>query len=368
MFTQDDLQELLAFDGGDVEVVSLYLNTDTVQTPRDMIKLQARALLRELQPEQAQDIAAIENYFDLAHDWSRPGLALFSCAQHEFFRAYPTAVAFRNRIRTGRKPYVKPLAHLLDHYAHYGVIAVDRVGARFFEFHLGELQASGGTMGEEVRKVKHGGGSSTTGVRGGQSGARAEDEAVQRNMRETAVAATQFFSDKDIRRLFLAGTTETVSQFRELLPKRLQSCIAGTFPLEMTAPEQEVRARSLALLHEANNEREKRLVNSLITMAAKADHAVVGLDNTLRALGDGRVQSLILSDGYRAPGYLNTTAGYMVARQEEGIAGSGEELTPLDDVIEMAVTRTLEQGGHVEVISDNAELERAGRIGALLRY
>jgi hypothetical protein len=37
-------------------------------------------------------------------------------------------------------------------------------------------------------------------------------------------------------------------------------------------------------------------------------------------------------------------------------------------VVEAAVSRTMEQGGHVEVISDNVELERAGWIGALLRY
>jgi len=38
------------------------------------------------------------------------------------------------------------------------------------------------------------------------------------------------------------------------------------------------------------------------------------------------------------------------------------------DVIDSAVAYTLANGGHVEVIADNADLEAAGRIGAILRY
>jgi peptide chain release factor subunit 1 len=368
MFGQEDLHELLAFDAGDAKVVSLYMNTDTVQTTRDTIKLQARGLLREVQEEQPQDATVIENYFDMVHDWSKSGLALFSCAERDFFRAYPTAVAFRNRIRLGHKPYVKPLAHLLDHYAHYGVILVDRIGARFFEFHLGELQATGGTMGEDVRKVKHGGGSTSTGTRGGPGGSRSEEEAAQRNLRETAAAANDFFARKDIRRLFLGGTAETVGQFRHLLPKRLLSCLAGTFTIEMTAPEHEVRARTLALLQEANAEREKRLVEKLITLAAKDGQAVVGLNETLQAVSDGRVQTLILCDGFRVPGYRHESTGFLVADERQSKQLGEAPLAPLEDVVEAAVSRTMEQGGHVEVISDNMELERAGRIGALLRY
>ncbi len=149
----------------------------------------------------------------------------------------------------GRKPYVKPLAHLLDNYAYYGVILVDRVGARFFEYHLGELLVTEGVLGEDVRKLKKGSGSSAVGMRGGargaQGGNRHEEEVVQRNMREAANAAGRFFEGKPIRRLFLGGTAENVAQYRELLSKQLQSCIAGTFAIDMTAGEHEVRKHAL---------------------------------------------------------------------------------------------------------------------------
>jgi peptide chain release factor subunit 1 len=365
MFTQEDLQELLAFDGGDGKVVSVYLDADTGEQSSDVIKKQVRALLRDVEGHE-EDVEAIENYINFSHDWSKPGLALFSC-QPEFFRAYPAAVAFRNRVRFGRKPYVKPLAHLLDHYAHYGVILVDRVGARFFDFHLGELQEVNGTMGEDVRKLKHGSGSSAIGRRGGESGGHHEEEVVLRNLREAATAANQFFARRNIRRLFVGGTAETVSQFREYLPKQLQSCLAGTFPMDMDANENEVRDRSLALLREANGHREEKLVESMITAAAKGAQAVVGLPATLQAVSDGRVQTLVISDGYRTPGFTHNGTNYLTADRNNNPFGDGA-MTQVEDVVEAAVARTMEQGGHVEVISENPHLENAGRIGAILRY
>jgi peptide subunit release factor 1 (eRF1) len=372
MITQAELQELIAFDGGDSQVVSVYLNTDTGEQSSETIKLQARSLLKETGDFPA-DIEKIENYLDLSFDWTKPGLAIFSCAAHDFFRSFPTAVSYRNRVRISNKPHVKPLAHLLEYYANYGVIVVDKVGARFFEYHLAELQDKDGTMGEEVRKTKHGSGSgragastSATGTRGGQS--RHEEETVQRNLRETAEAAARFFAGKSIRRLFIGGTAENVAQFREYLSKQLQSRIAGTFAIDMTAGEHEVREQTSALMREANARREEALIQSMITSAAKGSNATVGLDNTLQAVGEGRVQTLIISDGYRMPGFAHDSSPFLTARENVEVPYGEGQLLPVNDVIEAAVHRTMVQGGQVEIVSENPQLEEAGQIGALLRY
>jgi peptide chain release factor subunit 1 len=134
----------------------------------------------------------------------------------------------------------------------------------------------------------------------------------------------------------------------------------------MTAGEHEIRERSLALLEEANAERERKLVETMITTAAKGGNAVVGLEATLKALNDGRVQTLVLSDGYRASGYRDESAGYLSGRA--GQSPYGAEMVATDDVVEAAASRAMELGGTVEIITEDEALERAGRIGALLRY
>ncbi len=372
MFSQDNMQELLAYDANGSGIVSVYLDTDSTQQSVEAIKLQTRGMLKEVQPEFEKEAETIERYLDLSYDWSRPGLALFCGQGGDFFRTYDLPVAFRNRIRWGDKPYVKPLAHLLDHYAHFGVILVDRVGASFYEYHLGELQASDSFVGEDVRKVKSGAGSSAVGRRGragdaGPGGSSHEDEVVSRNLRDSAAAANRFFHSRPIRRLFIGGTTENVARFRELLPKQLQATMAGVLSIDVDASESDVRRHALNLLREVNYEREQQLVDSLITLQARSANAVTGLDDTLQAVSDKRVERLIISDGYRAPGYVDGGSGYVVANLALSPL-SDSELVEVDDVVDAAVALTVAQGGHVEVVADNVDLDQAGRIGAILRY
>jgi peptide subunit release factor 1 (eRF1) len=93
----------------------------------------------------------------------------------------------------------------------------------------------------------------------------------------------------------------------------------------------------------------------------------VGLDESLQAVSDKRIQTLIISDGFRMPGYVHDASGFVVTNLARSPLAE-EELTAVDDVIDAAVMQTMTQGGHVEVISENPELERVGRIGAILRY
>ncbi len=76
---------------------------------------------------------------------------------------------------------------------------------------------------------------------------------------------------------------------------------------------------------------------------------------------------MIISDGYRHPGYIDGPSGFVVANLARSPMGE-QELTAVADVIDAAVAQTVTQGGHVEVINDNASLEDLGRIGAILRY
>jgi len=368
MINQEQLQELLSYENGSQKMLSLYLDTDCTQESMETIKLRVKGMLKEAQVNMGKGTEAIEKYLNHSYDWSQPGLALFTNEDGTFFRDYPTAVSYRNRLRVGQKAYIKPLAHLLDHYAHFGVILVDRIGARYFEYHLGELQSADGFMGDDVRKLKKGSGSSAVGMRGGQGGGfRHEEETVQRNLRNAAATAEEFFHKKPIRRLFLGGTAETISQFRDELPKQLQSCFAGAFTIDMNAGEHEVRRQTLALLNKTNVEREQRMVKSMLDAQAQGGNAVIGLDDTLQAVSDKRVKSLIISDGFRTPGYAHGDSDFVTANLARSPL-SPEEMTEIDDVVDTAVALTMTQGGHVEIVSDNPDLESAGRIGAILRY
>ncbi len=101
---------------------------------------------------------------------------------------------------------IKPLADIFDLYGGYGVVLVDRQGARVFHFHLGDLVEQEGVLGELVKHTKRGGSASFVGQRGAPSGhSHYEDEVVDRNIKEIVTFATHFFEEKHVRRILIGG-------------------------------------------------------------------------------------------------------------------------------------------------------------------
>ena len=181
-------------------------------------------------------------------------------------------------ISVGERPSVKPLADLMDNYGGYGVILIDKQGARLFSFHMGELREQEGVLGELVKHVKRGGASTVHGQRGGIAGqTNAEDEIVERNMRESVNFAVRFLEENRVRRLLIGGTDDNIALFRSLLPKSWQSLIVGTFPMSMNASQSEVLNRTLLSGREAERQREIKLIETLIAHSAKGQDAVTGI-------------------------------------------------------------------------------------------
>jgi peptide chain release factor subunit 1 len=365
MFTDSVLRELLNYSSPD-PVLSVYMNTDMTEGTVDALKLRLRTLLKEV--HLSKDEAAILNYFEHEREWTGRSIAMFSCAAQNYFRAFPIAVPVRSRIFVGEQPYVKPLADLLDAYGGYGVVLVDKQGARLFQFHLGELKEQEGIMGEEVRHTKRGGSSSILGRLGGIGGkARHSDEMVERNLKDSADFAAKFFEEKHIRRILIGGTEKNVNQFKSHLPKAWQSLVVGTFPVSMTARPDEVQKKAIEIGQQAERRREMRLVENMITSAAKGAGGVLRLEDTLGAVHEGRVQTLVVREGYRAKGFQCQGCGYLTTQEEEDCPFCGKSFGQIKDAVEMAIRKVMQDGGEVEIVYKNRKLEEVG-IGGLLRY
>jgi len=358
MLSESDLRELVEFTAQS-PVLSLYLNIDPTQGNSDANKLRARSMIKDV--PLAQDVEAIQRYLDLEFDWSGRGLAIFTCAAQGFFRAYPLSVPVRNLVHVGDRPSIRGLADVLDNYGGYGVVLVDKQGARLFHFHLGTLVEQEGVLGEEVKHVKSGGASSVRGQRGGSAGQeRAVEAHVERNMKEAAAFASHFFESHHVRRVLIGGTDENTNLFRSLLSKAWQSLVVGTFPMAMTASHAEVLARAMQVGKETEAHREAVLMEKVITGAAQGS-AVVGLEATLNAVNEGRVQTFVLSEDFRKVGYRNRDNGALSLANQD----NAEKVF---DVVERAVSAVIQHGGEVEVVKPSEAFEMLGNAGALLRY
>ena len=369
MFNQEELRELAAYRF-DAPVLSVYLNVDPTARSRDEYRLELRQLLKEAEGSAAnEDIEAVEVYFDHEYDWSGRGIVVFSCKEKDFWREYSLAIPVSSGVTVAQRPYISPLAELVDAYGSYVVAVVDRRQSRFFFFDLGELRATREFVGEDVRKLKRGRGSSGGhGRRGGGSmSSQHEVEVVRRNIRDAAQEMEAFCERHEPRRLIVAGAGGTVAQFQETLPKYLQDKVIGTFSADMNATEPEIRELSLEILHRVEEERKEAVVNAVFTAAAKGENGVIRLADTLGAAHEGRIQTLVIDRDYHEPGYQCKHCAYITDQGLEKCPFCGGDFWEIPDAAEALVTKVIEEGGEVEVVEDHPKVDEFG-VGALLRY
>jgi hypothetical protein len=362
------LEELMAYRPGK-PVLSVYLGAEAPNASPDSTKLHLKQILREFETRAPEDVRLIREHLEHNPQAAAVGLAAFSCAADGYFRAYPIALPVRSRARLLDRPYVKPLADLIDSYGHTGVVLVDQQGARLFHFHLGELREEGDVEGERVKRTKLGGASAFPGRRGGTAGQTQRVRATtQKNLKDSADQAARFFAARHVRRVLVGGAPETVARFLPSLPKAWQSLVRGTFVMDKESAHDHVLRKAMEVATADEREREGRLVEAVITAAAKGKEGVVRLDDTLSEVHAGRVQTLVLRDGFRAPGYRCLGCGFLTSQSLPTCPFCGKSFERIEDAVELAIHRVLEDGGEVQVVHDSPKLEKAGSIGGLLRY
>ncbi len=366
MLSDKALQELLDYEGS-APVLSIYLNTDTDLTP-DAYKLTLRSMLKGI--EMPSDEEATLKYIE--HEYGRQGrsIAIFSCQAENYFRTYPLSVSVHSRVHIAGRPYVRPLANILDAYGAYGVVLVDKQGARLFYFHLGELIEQEGVLGDDVRHSKSGGASSSVHGRRSYDDAgvsRQSENTAKRNLKEAAEYAVVFFEKQKARRILIGGTDENIAQFQSNLPKYWQNLVVGTLSLGMTANHQDIMDETLRAGAEAEARREAGLVRQMITAAAKDAEGVVGLRDTLHATQEGRIQTLLVNENFHAPGYRCESCEHLTADEMETCPFCGGSFAQIPDAVETAVRHVMLSGGVVEIVRNSEEMAKIG-IGGFLRY
>jgi peptide chain release factor subunit 1 len=365
MFSDKDLKTLLDYSS-DERILSIYLNTDPTEVQAEAAKIQLRNLLKTVNlPE---DVQVVEQFINYEYDWAAKGLVLFSDSRNDYFRSYQLNMAVPNQIFVGDKPVIRPLVHLLDNFSGWGVVLVDKQGARLFSFELGELKEAGSVLGDEVKQLKRGGGDTMYGRKGGSDPSGKVENIIERNIKEVIEYATDFFSHHHIRRIIIGGTDDNIARFRDELPKSWQSLVVGDFTMSMTASHldvlDQVTREALAVQDKIN----QSLIEQAITLSAKGSTGVTGLIDTLNAIHEGRVKTLLVLQDFEEEGYRCTGCGYLTVQELEVCPFCNGSFERIDKAVEMAVQDTLRKNAEAKVVLENEDLAKAGQIAALLRY
>jgi hypothetical protein len=149
----------------------------------------------------------------------------------------------------------------------------------------------------------------------------------------------------------------------------LQRRLLGQFRSEpATATSEQVKSQIEKLLGSHLVTRRQDLVREVLGEAHRNARGALGLRRVLRSLETREIQTLLLGNKFKAPGYQCGHCGHIDMRMTDSCAMCGQSVREMDDIADAILGDAMRNGIEVLYIQNNAEIEQAGHIAALLRF
>jgi peptide subunit release factor 1 (eRF1) len=167
--------------------------------------------------------------------------------------------------------------------------------------------------------------------------------------------------------VILGGPSEVVAELEGLLHPWVRDRVVARLVIATTAGPDEVRLAALSVEAAQTRRSEAALVQRLRDAIGTGSGGVAGLEATLAALVERRVDVLLVSDGYATEGWRCRSCHYLGPRGRKcPVCKNSMDL--VEDVVEEAVEEALANKCRVQIVRENADLDVLGRIGAVLRF
>ena len=275
---------------------------------------------------------------------------------------------------------LEPLQDLFREREVYGFILVDRQ-----EADIGVLK------GKKIEPVKHLDslvpGKTSKGGWSQARYARVREGLLNDFLKEVGeVASAKFANLKDLRGVIIAGPGPTKNEFAEgdFLRYDIKNKVLGIVDISYsgTTGFNEALARSEDLLKEASVMREKKILDNFFAELAKGGLCVYGLKETMNALENGNVETLMISDvmdwvrveyacscGTKTMKIADRSA---VENQKCQKCGNKMQVAKQEDLTEKIIETAEKMGTKIEMVSSETPLgeqfKELGGIGGILRY
>ena len=289
-------------------------------------------------------------------------LAVFCSTQGDLFETVALPRAVSGRVVIDSRPYVEPLIAAgspLD----WCVVLVNRRDARFFTGTVEGLQER-----LDVRDSVHG-----QHDQGGWSQTRYErsvEKDVDDHLRRVAAILAQHWRRAGFDRLALGGPTEVVPRLEALLGEELTArLVAGRVGADVgSASDGEVRAAIGDLAQHDEEQREHDALEALRSGIGRGGRGVGGPQDTLAALNERRVQTLLLDTGFDGSARRCPSCGLLVADGEDRCPADGSQLAAEAHLREAVVEAALAQDAEVMIVRHHEDLGPHQGIAAVLRF
>ncbi|MHB1834700.1 MAG: baeRF10 domain-containing protein [Solirubrobacteraceae bacterium] len=365
---------------GQHPVVSLFMDLDPARFATGAARAtQLRSLLDEAGRDRTwsshedrvalnDDLERLERYLesDGVPVSGARSLAVFCSSRDDLFEAIALHDAVDARVVIASQPCVEPLvaARLPDRWC------VALVSRRDGAILSGD--PAGLSEHERVTDDVHGRHS-----QGGWSQAnyeRSVENEAEQHFRRLATEVYRVWQREQFERLVLAGPREDLDRFEQLLHNDLRpALVPRRLALEAeTASANDVRAALRPLLESERQAGRQAALAQLRERLEAGGAATAGLAGTLAALGERRVQRLLLASSFRSPGRRCPSCGLLSGDDAQTCPVDGAGLEHVADLRAAAVACAVRQDAEVTVLGEGSEPPPAplhpDGIAALLRF
>ena len=300
----------------------------------------------------AQDAARIHDYLEEVSP-SANGLALFAASGAGLFEAVPLVASIHeHRLYISIQPHLYPLARVLNAHPRYAVLLADTRSARLFVVAANTVERAVQVEGVKTRRHKMGGWSQARYQR------HVDNYHVQ-HAKEAVEALARVVHADSIEAIVIAGDEVIVPLLKDQLPKDLAARIVDVLKLDIRAPQREVLEATLDAMREKDAETDRERVDALLDAYRANGLAVVGVDETARALERGQVDELLLTAvprGIDAGATSAASPAFATAPSPEERAADG------------LIVGARQTGAALRFIEDATLLAAVGGVGAFLRF
>lgn len=304
------------------------------------------------------DLARISAWLDHGLDRSRMrGVAAFGDGGDGFFEAFGLPLSVRDQVVVAPRADVAQLCTHLATSESALLVAADRQRSRLLHLHDGGVEEVTALFDAVDRQVD-------TDLELGSFERRHEEQA-RHHFRRVADAVVRELRAQPARHVVLTGPPEAVAHVEGYLPKRVVGLVAGRLTVPVRAGTAELADAARDAVREARRQRQAAVVAALRDRAAERAAAVTGLVGTLAALAAGRVETLLVEEGFSARGGRCGDCGQLVA----GFAhcpACGTVTEDVVNVVDAAVTDAFVHHVALE-LCDAGQLADLGHMGALER-
>lgn len=373
MLSREELREIAKMHAEDAFFVSLYLNVnpltnrknDYVIHVKNMLKQTAERLDKVVLKKISSDLEKIEAYILANKRIFKKGLAILSSQEKNAWREFHLSVPIKNEVIVDKRPYIKPLLDILDNYQRYAILLVGRESARLFIIHLGEIEEYTEVHSPDVPgRHKKGGWFALS----EKSYERHIDYHVALHLKDVLKQLDSFLSGEYVGRLIIGGSEEAVTKVMVMLPQAAADKIIGTFQAEMFAKSKEILEKVEPILKTFEKKKEAETIDNLLTKAMKNENAVIGIEDVLNALQEGRIMNLVFLKDYKQSGLACKNCEYLTVQHISICPYCKGEMQNVNYIVDLVAQKAVEQGAFVEVTEENKKLQESGSIGAFLRF